>query len=174
MDAAGWARIEDVLRVLNIRRAALERAVRENDKQRLQLEDDRVRASQGHSFDGTPVTLEALEASWSAYDSNASVWHGTHESALESIGREGLKPRGRTHVHLAAEIDSRVGKRAGVAVMLEVAPERVRERELTLFVSPNGVVLVRGVPPNAIVGMRAMTKRAQGRDTELRARLNLS
>ena len=62
MDAAGWVSVPEVLRALSITRAQLEHAVATNRKRRLQLDGERVRACQGHSADGTPVTLEALEA----------------------------------------------------------------------------------------------------------------
>ncbi|HZX01939.1 RNA 2'-phosphotransferase [Kribbella sp.] len=64
MSADGWAAIADVLRVLGLTRERLDVAVRENDKQRLQVDGDRIRACQGHSLHGMPVTREALENSW--------------------------------------------------------------------------------------------------------------
>jgi putative RNA 2'-phosphotransferase len=64
MSADGWATIDDVLQELAMDRAALDKAVEENDKQRLQVEGDRIRACQGHSLVGMPVTREALENSW--------------------------------------------------------------------------------------------------------------
>ena len=41
-----------------------------------------------------------------------------------------------------------------------------------LFVSPNGVVLARAVPPAAIVGLRAMTDRARRQGDALSALLS--
>jgi len=41
MSADGWAAITDVLRELAMDRAALDKAVEENDKQRLQVDGDR-------------------------------------------------------------------------------------------------------------------------------------
>ena len=58
MDAAGWVSVPEVLRALSITRAQLEHAVATNRKRRLQLDGERVRACQGHSADGTPVTLD--------------------------------------------------------------------------------------------------------------------
>ena len=55
MDAAGWARIDDVCAVLKISRADLDRAVKDNDKNRLVVREEFIRACQGHSFAGTPV-----------------------------------------------------------------------------------------------------------------------
>jgi putative RNA 2'-phosphotransferase len=161
MDAAGWARVDEVLRTLGMSRAALEGAVIENNKARFEVRGGRIRACQGHSLAGTPVTLDGLEASWERFAGEGPVWHGTRIAAVASIAREGLLPGERTHVHLAEALDSTVGKRAGVDVMLEVSPARLSAAGVGLFVSPNGVLLARSVPPPAIVGLRAMTDRAR-------------
>jgi putative RNA 2'-phosphotransferase len=173
MDVAGWAEIADVLRVLRMSRATLEQAVRENDKARYEVRGSRIRACQGHSLAGMPVTPEALEASWDRRAEDGPVWHGTRIAAVAGIAREGILAGERTHVHLADAIDSTVGKRANVDVMLEVSPARLAAAGIGLFVSPNGVILARWVPPAAIVGLRSMTDRAEQKAEALRALLGL-
>ena len=42
-----------------------------------------------------------------------------------------------------------------------------------LFVSPNGVVLARCVPPECLVDLRALTKRARRNEAQLRLALGL-
>lgn len=167
MDAAGWVSVGDVLRFLGVDEDTLGEIIRTNRKQRIQREGDRVRACQGHS-DGVPVTHEALEASWSTFTSPLA-WHGTNVEAVESIAEHGILAQARTHVHLAAALDSVVGKRANVHVMLGVSTERLRELGHEVFEAPNGVVLVRRVPAECIVQLRAQTKRARAREDELRA-----
>lgn len=169
MDAAGWAKIDDVLRVLHMTRSALDRAVSENTKSRLQIDGDRIRACQGHSREAMPVTLEALEASWSPWRERTPLWHGTHVAALASIAREGILAIDRTHVHLAPALDSTVGKRAAVDVMLKVDPEALRAAGVGVFESPNGVILVRSVPAACIVDLTAMTHGARSAEPSLRA-----
>lgn len=146
MSADGWAAITDVLRELAMDRAALDRAVEENDKQRLQVDGDRIRACQGHSLAGMPVTREALENSWERIYPRDLLWHGTTRAALTAIRREGLKPGRRTHVHLAPSKDSTVGRRSAVEVLLGVD-----SGNLAVFRAPNGVLLTREVPVDAIV-----------------------
>ncbi len=114
-----------------------------------------------------PVTLEALEASWVPVVRDEPVWHGTRASVVDKIVAEGIRPMGRTHVHLAGELDSRVGKRANVDVMLAVDPKQLDG----LWVSPNGVFLARMVPGTAIVDLVAMTRAAQSCEDELRSLL---
>lgn len=160
MDPAGWADVADVLVQTRLTRAQLETIVRTNDKGRLQLDGDRVRACQGHSTANLAIDRDALEASWRVHDGDAWLWHGTSHEALEGIAREGLLPVARTHVHLADDPKAKVGKRAAVAWLLAVDPVRLRAAGATVFVAPNGVLLARAVPPSCIVGARAMTPRA--------------
>lgn len=151
MSADGWAGIADVLRILGLTRDRLDVAVRDNDKQRLQVDGDRIRACQGHSLEGMPVTREALENSWERVHPADLLWHGTNRSALPAIQREGLHPGRRTHVHLAPTKDSRVGRRTAVEVLLGVDC-----RDLAVYRAPNGVLLTREVPADAIVRVDAV------------------
>lgn len=173
MDGAGWVEIAEVLRALRLSRAQLDAAVRDNSKARFEVEGSRIRATQGHSSGPGAVSLEALEASWTRYDGAGPLWHGTNTAAIEGIAREGIVPVSRTHVHLAAAVDSQVGKRANVAVLLEVSVPRLRAAEIAIFVSPNGVMLVRRVPVDCIVGLCGVTREGRGREGALRALLGL-
>ena len=146
MSADGWAAIADVLAELRMKPADLAAAVEDNDKQRLQVDGDRIRACQGHSLDGMPVTREALENSWERVYPDHLLWHGTNWAALPAIRREGLRPGRRTHVHLAPSEDSPVGRRTAVEVLLAVD-----SGDLAVFLAPNGVLLTREVPADAIV-----------------------
>jgi putative RNA 2'-phosphotransferase len=146
MSADGWSAIADVLSLLELTRSKLDAAVRDNDKQRLQVDGERIRACQGHSLEGMPVTREALENSWERVHPDHLLWHGTNRQALPAIQREGLKPGRRTHVHLAPSKDSQVGRRSAVDVLLGVDPGN-----LAVYRAPNGVLLTREVPPDAIV-----------------------
>lgn len=168
MDPAGWVSVPEVLARVRMTRAALEEVVELNEKGRLELDGERVRACQGHSLAGMPVTREALEASWTPLEGDAPIWHGTNLEAVAGIARLGILPGARTHVHLAAALDSVVGKRASVHVMLEVAPARVRAAGLGLWLSGNGVVLARAIPPSCISGLRAMTRAARADEARLR------
>ncbi len=163
MDPAGWASVDDVLHHLRLGRDALEEIVATNTKRRLEIDGDRIRACQGHS-DGVPVTLEALEDSWRLFAGDASIWHGTSVRAARAIAIDGIEPRGRTHVHMTSALHSVVGKRAGVALMLEVSPAALRAAGREVFVSPNGVVLVRDVPPTCIVGWMPISDNARRAD----------
>ena len=151
MDEAGWADVEEVLVVLDMTRANLLDAVETNDKGRLQLDGTRIRACQGRSLDGMPVTQDALERSWTVISPASSLWHGTTIAAVDGIAADGIRPSGRSHVHLAPSTASRVGKRASVDVLLEISPTRLVDLGVSVFEARNGVVLVRHVPAAAII-----------------------
>lgn len=165
MDAAGWVPVAEVLTRLRLARGELDEVVRRNTKRRLQVEGDHIRCCQGHSLDGMPVTLEALEASWVPWQGGIT-WHGTSVDAVAPIAREGIVPGRRTHVHLAPGLLSVVGKRAAVHVMMAVDPDRMASAGEPLWAAPNGVVLTRRVPPECIVELRPMTRRATARAAE--------
>jgi putative RNA 2'-phosphotransferase len=174
MDAAGWVPVDQVLRYLRLRREELDEVVLTNNKNRLEIKNDRVRACQGHSTDNMPVTLEALEASWHLYEAGGSLFHGTTVEATEPISRDGLVPQKRTHVHLAPSLDSKVGKRSATPVVLEISAERLRNAGEKIYEAQNGVVLVRRVPVSCFVGLVCTTKAAEKREREVKARFGFS
>lgn len=169
MDAAGFVPVDEVLRRLRMTRAELDVIVARNNKRRLQLDGPRIRCSQGHSTEDMPVTREALEASWARWG-GAIAWHGTSLDAVASIAAEGIVAQRRTHVHLAPALQSVVGKRAAVHVMLAVDAARMAAAGEGLWAAPNGVVLARRVPPACITEVRAMTRRAREQADDLRRR----
>ncbi len=165
MDEAGWADISEVMRTLGITRAELDGAVRTNDKGRLVIDGRRVRCCQGHSLSDMPVTVEGLEASWEVVMPAESLWHGTRAELIEGIAERGILPGGRSHVHLAAHPDAKVGKRASIDLLIEVSSRRLGEVGLVVYRAPNGVLLARFVPVAAILGVRPVS--AKGRKAAL-------
>jgi len=76
------------------------------------------------------------------------LFHGTIASNLESIGKTGLLPLNRHHVHLSPDeaTAQTVGKRRGIAVVLVVDSARMSRDGHKFFVSANDVWLVAAVP----------------------------
>jgi putative RNA 2'-phosphotransferase len=74
----------------------------------------------------------------------------------------------RSHVHLAPAVDATVGKRAAVDVLLVIDPEKLRAAGERIFRAPNGVLLTRLVPRDAVVGIRAATRMGDTRLAALR------
>jgi len=104
------------------------------------------------------VTKEALEASWEVFYPDGPLWHGTRVAAIESIASQGILAGQRSHVYLAAGPDSHVGKRSSVDFLIEVSPARLNDVGIGIFLAPNGVVLARRVPAEAIRGLRPTSR----------------
>jgi putative RNA 2'-phosphotransferase len=171
MNSAGFANVADVLRLAELTRAELDVVVAENNKSRYEVDGDRIRASQGHSLAGTPVTREGLESTWLIVELDDVIFHGTHVDAARTILKEGMEPMARTHVHLAESEGATVGKRANVDVLLAVSPKKLRAAGFAVFRAPNGVLLARRVPKDCIVDVVAQNRPGRAALDELRALL---
>ena len=146
LDSAGWADVPILLAAMVgaghvIDETDLERIVMGGDKQRYELRSGRIRAAQGHSID-VELGLEATVPP-------DVLYHGTVQRFLERIRQEGLRPGGRTHVHLSADAQTArvVGQRRGTAVILEVDAARMHADGHVFMQASNGVWLVELVPP---------------------------
>jgi len=172
MDSAGFALIGEVLRMTGLAREEFDEVVAENNKARYEVRGKQVRAVQGHSLEGTPVTLDGLERSWDEVLGDTPLYHGTSVVAARAIlSGEGIHSAARTHVHLAAAVDSTVGKRAGVDVLLVISPARLRASGLRIFRAPNGVLLARAIPAATLVDVLACNGPGRSALADLKRRL---
>ncbi|MEV6342203.1 RNA 2'-phosphotransferase [Actinoplanes sp. NPDC051851] len=148
LDANGWVPVADLLAALGIGRAELDVVVAENDKSRFAITAgpdgvERIRASQGHSR-RVAVDLDLPPAT-----PPEELYHGTPRQNLESILRDGLRPRSRHHVHLSADVPTaiRVGRRRSAdVVVLAVAAGALAAEGHVFHRSENGVWLTSVVP----------------------------
>ena len=120
LDAAGWTDRSTLLdrtkqRYDGVDQLAIEGIIQTDPKGRFEVDDDRIRATYGHSVavdlesGGTPVPDK--------------LYHATAPDALSSIHQEGLKPMRRQHVHLSDDPEEAraVGRRhASQPVLLEI------------------------------------------------------
>lgn len=123
VDEEGWARVEDVLRVLKERygvgRKHLELIVKFDKKGRFEIRNGKIRAKYGHSL--------AVNTAWSeSGDIPAKLYHATSPENLESIVERGLLPMKRREVHMCATPEEaiEVGKRhAKNPILIEIDAE---------------------------------------------------
>ncbi|GAA2843298.1 putative RNA 2'-phosphotransferase [Actinoplanes cyaneus] len=149
LDANGWVPIADFLAALDISRTELDHVVANNDKSRFAVavgEDgvERIRASQGHSR-RVPVDLDLPPVA-----PPAVLFHGTPRENLDSILRNGLRPRSRHHVHLSVDVPTAlvVGRRRSAEVVVfEVAAGVMAAAGHVFHRSANGVWLTSEVTP---------------------------
>lgn len=147
MDERGWASVDALVEACIQAghagsRDDVLRVVTENDKQRFELssEGDLIRAAQGHSIN--------LELGLAPVAPPPVLFHGTVEAVVDRIRAEGVRPMGRTHVHLSGDSETarRVGLRRGSPVVLHVDAAAMSQSGFEFFEASNGVWLVAEVP----------------------------
>ena len=146
LDGEGWANVNEVLAALRSKfgpfsRSELQELVDANDKKRyaFNARGDKIRANQGHSIE---VDLKLTPTTPPDF-----LYHGTKQSFLGSILREGLKPGQRQHVHLSPDIETAeivASRRAGESVILIVHSGQMMQ---PFYRSENGVWLTDHVAP---------------------------
>lgn len=111
-----------------------------SEKRRFEIRGDRVRATYGHSF---PVDL-GLES----VAPPPRLYHGTARDLAETILREGLKPRGRQHVHLSASLQEAlaVGQRRDPSPAVIVVDAEAAHAGGVLFYQSGPLYLAKEVP----------------------------
>ncbi|GIJ36597.1 RNA 2'-phosphotransferase [Micromonospora sediminimaris] len=150
LDEGGWVDVKVLLAALArhgrpVTRQVLAELVAGTDKQRFELHAGRIRAAQGHSV-RVDLRLEPVVPP-------ALLYHGTVARHLPGIRAEGLRPRGRTHVHLSVDRETAVtvGARRGDPVVLTVDAAGMHRRGFVFYRAVNGVWLTGHVPPGWIV-----------------------
>lgn len=123
-----------------VTREDVEQVVRNSDKQRFELREERIRARYGHSYTNVQYTPGVPPA---------VLFHGTNRQALPSILKQGISPMGRQYVHLSegtgfAEL---AGRRRGELVLLQVDTEAAAAAGVTFYYAGNEVWLSDAVPP---------------------------
>lgn len=152
LDAQGWADVEQLLEGVNgrgimLNMDMLREVVEKNDKKRFSFSEDgkQIRANQGHSIKVDlglePVTPPAV------------LYHGTARRFIESIQKNGLIPRKRTHVHLSQDerTATSAGKRHGEPVVLVIHAADMHADGHLFYLSANQVWLTKAVPPRYIL-----------------------
>lgn len=149
LDRHGWVPVVDVLAALTdngmaITRADLDRIVSRDEKGRYTIEQDRIRANQGHSV-RVDLSLERTAPP-------AVLYHGTPERNVLSILAAGLRKGQRHHVHLSRDVrDARaVGARRGRATVLRIDAASMARDGYAFYRSANGVWLADSVPARYI------------------------
>ena len=104
-----------------------------------------IRCRQGHS-------IPWIEMDYEQASPPDKLFHGTIDTHLNSIMKEGLKPMARNHVHLSADLKTAkavAGRRRGQAtkVILSVDTAQMREDGYVFYLSENCVWLTDHVPP---------------------------
>ena len=156
VDSEGWVELADLLDAVSrrlsstVNRKDVEDIVAASDKKRFEMDDSRIRATYGHSFESK------IEFEPSAPPD--VLYHGTSRTAMQRIRTEGLKPMNRQYVHLSSDIETarNVGSRHdGNPVILAVDAKRMNENGYRFFHSANdGTWMCDEVPVEFFAGQR--------------------
>ena len=142
-DSKGWVKTSVVLGRLSLLPQDLQQIVEGDSKGRFEFSVDKssVRALYGHSIDvnlGLEATMPPLV-----------LYHGTAEKYVDSIMKEGLRPRKRNFVHLSETIDmaKQIGARHGSPVVLSIDTEAMIRAGYKFYKAQNGIWLTGDILP---------------------------
>ena len=145
MDSEGWVKVCDLCKLMPITKVLLDEIVVTDSKGRYSYSDDgeSIRANQGHSIDVDVGLRELVGEEVPEY-----LYHGTATRFLKSIWAQGLLPMTRKHVHLSidAEVAKDSGARHGKPIILVVKARILSKDGYKVWVSSNGVYLMKSVP----------------------------
>lgn len=140
----GWIKVAVVQNELGVLLLDIQKIVYEDTKGRFEFSEDKssVRALYGHSIDvnlGLEPTIPP-----------PVLYHGTAEKYIDSIMKEGLRPRKRNFVHLSETIDvaKQVGTRHGSPVVLSIDIEAMISAGYKFYKAQNGIWLTGDILPN--------------------------
>jgi len=160
LEEGGWLRVDDLLAALasngkSVSQPVLEQVVAENDKQRFEFSEDRlrIRARQGHSAE--------VDLGYEPAEPPDVLFHGTATRNLDSIFEQGLVKGRRHHVHLSTNKETMiaVATRHGKPVLLSIDAKRMIADGHEFFVTGNDVWLTDHVPPHYLAAVATDERR---------------
>lgn len=148
IDSLGNVLVEDILmhNRLKTHRCTIEdirRVVRENNKQRFKLHEDKdgklyISANQGHSIAVDDQNLVKL----SEKDIPLDIFHGTYKAKLETIKAQGLSKMNRNHIHLT---NNREYVRKSCNILIYIDVKKCMDDGMVFYKSDNNVYLTSGI-----------------------------
>ena len=153
MTAEGFVPIAQLLGAINengkhgreITASDIEYIIANSDKNRFEIQGDRVRALYGHTIP-MHISKEPIEPP-------AILYHGTTHKVLGVIMKDGLKPMRRQYVHLSVDTDTavQVGKRRDSdPVILKIDAAKAHRDGVEFYKGNDKVVLADYIPPEYI------------------------
>lgn len=141
-DYNGWVKVDVAQNELGVLLLDIQKIVYEDTKGRFEFSEDKssVRALYGHSIDVNlglePTTPPPV------------LYHGTAEKYINSIMKEGLRPRKRNFVHLSETMDmaKQVGTRHGSPVVLSIDIEAMIRAGCKFYKAQKGIWLTGDIP----------------------------
>lgn len=146
-DKHGWREVEDLIKNHGYTISMLDDIVENNNKKRYEYSPDKkfIRARQGHSVQVDVELDEKIPPK--------ILYHGTSESTVPNIMKEGIKKQSRLYVHLSTDKDTavNVGSRHGKVHVLGIDSKRMSEDGVKFYLSRNNVWLTDYVDPKYLI-----------------------
>jgi putative RNA 2'-phosphotransferase len=154
LDENGFISLKELLQAIGeeegwsyVRRSHIAEVAYTSERERFEIQDERIRATDGHSLThqihyepAAPPTI---------------LYHGTRHRAYPHILQRGLDPMGRQYVHLATspELAMRIGKRRDPQpILLEIQARRASEEGVSFYQANPLIYLADHIPPSYING----------------------
>lgn len=142
-DKNGWIHLDKLILLPELKGNTIEdvlKVVKNCPKQRFKIQDNKIRANQGHSVE-KDITMEEI--------TDASLYpiviHGTFKKFLEKINEEGLCRMKRNHIHMATSLDAKSGCRKDCQVFIYIDIKKCMQDGMKFYKSDNGVILSSGI-----------------------------
>ncbi len=152
MDDRGGVDVDELVEAVRSRpgletltRADVERLVADQQSQRFQISEGRIRARYGHSLQ-RPIRYEPAEPP-------PDLFHGTTPEAAETVLAEGIEPGQRQYVHLSVDVPAarEVGRRrAPEPTILRVDTVGCMKAGVRFYAASPTVWLSGPIPPECI------------------------
>ena len=150
LDSNGWAKVEDLIRLMPISLENLKKIVESDSKGRYAFSEDftRIRAVQGHSI--------KVDLGLPSKEPPIYLYHGTCANYLDKIFSTGISKMSRNYVHLSEDIGTAlvVAKRRPPIAILRIYAKAMAKNGYTFYQSQNNVWLTEVVPRNYIQELR--------------------
>ena len=154
LDSEGFTRIDitELAEKMNITEDIIKNIVKNDEKQRFTITDNRIRANYGHTI---PLgkTIYKNQEPMKKGELPKKLYHGTRKEVLVNIKREGLQSQQRQFVHLSYTKDwaKKVGsRREGDVVVLEIDISKCLEDGMEFYDAGPVTILVEEIPPEYI------------------------
>lgn len=155
LDEQGWADLDALIEALSksnpnwplVDRETVRAMIVKSDKRRHEIEGHRIRAIYGHSLPGRLARVAVKPPS--------ILFHGTSNSSVTRIKREGLLPMRRQYVHLS--VDHKTAHQVGLRkssepMILNIDAFQAHKSGVVFYEGNEKVWLADMIPPQFITG----------------------
>lgn len=144
LDKNGWLDIDDIISKTTdyeLTEEIIKDIVKNNNKQRFTINDNKIRANQGHS--------RIVELGLKRQQPPSILYHGTSVRFLDAINKRGVLSQERQYVHLSNNYKTAysIGERHGKPAVLEIYAEKMHRDGIEFYISKNGIWLTKKISP---------------------------